>query len=829
MTNATQASGIGNSTAPVTVTAASKLTESYRITSQVDGGKQLAAIANPKLGVELFTIGNDGTIWNFYPDPNSDTGYSSCDTGLKGTMLAVGLDANGRINLFSDGVSKLPNWRYVYYVSEINPGQWTKSKFIDWDYGCVEYLRVDQIADHLFVTVGVNTISPGKSPQWFTKCCDLSTTLQFFELVPTLTTYRKPFDFSCSGVSAKTAIFTHVCYFQECDTLIGTQKIRNRYARPNPESRCRHLRTYVDGKGRCHNYLIDRTGAVFAMVDRDASTFEWQPLATSVTQFNRIEACADASGAIHLFLLGDDHRIYHMQPSAEQNGGYLQPAPIFADVVNFAVAADGHGSIDLFAAGTAHNTVTHLFLEQESGNWQTQALETQTNGKMECYKAYSTDLTFWDAEGMPLVNKQVEIKTSEKDRLTVKGHTYFVDASQSVRVMTNPLGRISISQEADALAAPSLVATVEGTTVAIQSNAAIHEQLKSLDGSAMLSAKDANGNPILKEPYRASAGEIAKAIKQCMEIPGAALRDNASLPLLKGPRMGRLATQFAGEAGDLGLIDHAASPDSHWQLSFADGSASFRHLTPEEATAVLAAPVDSLGIGLPSWLEDIGDFVQQVLQGIANVVHVTVSKVGDAMQATIQFVVDGVTYLFNATVRLVEQLFDLVETIFAEVKIGFQQLCEWLGEVFGWDDILRTQAAISYNMNEMLKFLVLSADGVQRTIDGGLNRVARELVEWLGKAREAVGVATTIGGFEQDRSQTSPLFELAVSGNFVFNWIADNAVAVQSSPSPVLDPQVNDAIQEFIGKLKTYFDDPEIKDSFEQAGKYFETLGSDPG
>src|SRR4051812_27471726 len=92
-----------------------KFTQSYRVAAAVHAGGDLAAVANGSGQVEVFTVGTDGTIWNFYPDPTSQPGYSRVATGLKGEVIAVGTDAQGRIVLFAATGTQLA---YVYEINQ---------------------------------------------------------------------------------------------------------------------------------------------------------------------------------------------------------------------------------------------------------------------------------------------------------------------------------------------------------------------------------------------------------------------------------------------------------------------------------------------------------------------------------------------------------------------------------------------------------------------------------------------------------------------------------------------------------------------------------------
>jgi hypothetical protein len=91
------------------ITMETKLMKQYRLASPVDAGSEGVAVRNKDGQIELFTVGTDGTVWNFYPDSSSDTGYRKVKTGLKaravaiGARVAAGLDHDGSIVAFVRG------------------------------------------------------------------------------------------------------------------------------------------------------------------------------------------------------------------------------------------------------------------------------------------------------------------------------------------------------------------------------------------------------------------------------------------------------------------------------------------------------------------------------------------------------------------------------------------------------------------------------------------------------------------------------------------------------------------------------------------------------
>src|SRR6185503_9911532 len=108
----------------------------------------------------------------------------------------------------------------------------------------------------------------------------------------------------------------------------------------------------------------------------------WAQLST-LQSFKQLRAVTDDAGAVHVFLLGINNRIYHMEPDSSQMSGYLPPSPIFASTVQMGVARNAKGELDLFAVGAAQNVITHLFEQEVSGDWASQRLEVSTGGKVE--------------------------------------------------------------------------------------------------------------------------------------------------------------------------------------------------------------------------------------------------------------------------------------------------------------------------------------------------------------------------------------------------------------------------------------------------------------
>jgi hypothetical protein len=101
-----------------------KFMQQYRTASAAHGGGSVIAVKNAAGQIEIFTTGTDGSVWNFYPDPASSTGFRSIRTGLTvstGKPIAAGLNAMGFLVVFA---VKGLTLNYAIESPQAGPARW---------------------------------------------------------------------------------------------------------------------------------------------------------------------------------------------------------------------------------------------------------------------------------------------------------------------------------------------------------------------------------------------------------------------------------------------------------------------------------------------------------------------------------------------------------------------------------------------------------------------------------------------------------------------------------------------------------------------------------
>lgn len=90
-------------TATQLVGVTSELMQDYRLATPVTAATQIALAPTASGQVEVFSIGANNHIYNIYPDPGSDTGWSQVDLNFpaKAQYVAVTTDPSGAITVYA--------------------------------------------------------------------------------------------------------------------------------------------------------------------------------------------------------------------------------------------------------------------------------------------------------------------------------------------------------------------------------------------------------------------------------------------------------------------------------------------------------------------------------------------------------------------------------------------------------------------------------------------------------------------------------------------------------------------------------------------------------
>jgi hypothetical protein len=240
-----------------------------------------------------------------------------------------------------------------------------------------------------------------------------------------------------------------------------------------------------------------------------------------------------------------------------------------------------------------------------------------------------------------------------------------------------------------------------------------------------------------------------------------------------------------GSSGFPARIDPARVPEQHWQFDASSGVPTFRHLSAQEAQDEIARLEASHTSAAPlDWLNDLGDLLNEAIAGTVQNLSCLVTTVVDGIQATFTFIRGAVSYIYKATITIVEEVFGLVEAVFTEIGVAFEALFQWLGELFNWEKIVRTHEAVKYIIQEVgLPFLQGALTGLGSQVEAGFASLAAQIQSGFDAAATVLGGQTASFLDEQHYGLTGG-YQAAVSNNIILDAFAENLDRIQVAAAP---------------------------------------------
>jgi hypothetical protein len=180
------------------------------------------------------------------------------------------------------------------------------------------------------------------------------------------------------------------------------------------------------------------------------------------------------------------------------------------------------------------------------------------------------------------------------------------------------------------------------------------------------------------------------------------------------------------------------------------GAPTSEHLDSAAAEQWVAAahkrpsvPQEEGGSG--SIWDSLGDFFSEVVDGLVSGVELLISSTAQGVVAVVNFVMDGVEYVWNAIVNAVDELVDLVEAVFTKVSVFFTDLLGWVGWVFNWSDILLTHQALVYIANNGIALASVGLQTIQANIDAGIAQLQGQITKAVNNYVAQLQPGETLG------------------------------------------------------------------------------------
>ena len=864
-------SSAGSAPVPTQLAISCDLMQQYRVATPFSmgdetGGAILATTLDPVTRqTEVFSIGAAGRIYVIRHDPESDTDWSSLDLGFpaQATSIAAGtypdgsrviyaVDTKGTVYSKRGGSSWEGAWRVypklvnkpIPNTSAVVDGVWVQA--IVYDRG-----NMPVATFVLHAGDGVRGFASNDGTIW--------------TIHETLIGLGGP---SYSGfiATADGAGEVGVYYVDTIDDASFSLKADVAHASIDGwywPSSCARSAQGFDELIATDNPGGEAHSAWLMALDAVAGRFTPSRITPPGVSVRKAVARRKANGLLDVFVLDSNFRLQHGRQDPASAMGWSEFLPFALDqrVVHMVVGQNGIDQSEVFAV-TEDRQVWHIWEDSivpgviRDPVWHVDRVEVEASTQVEEIRAYVAQVLVFDAQMNALSGAQVRLTSDDGVWIEVNGNSFYLDKTHPWEGPSNSMGQVQITVATDSLGVPALSVWTSNlaadAAVAMDLGRLVQDKLagadpkKGIDAAQLLAAKmkDADGNatlPLLGQGYRdeGCAASIALAINQSIAMLQNAGKHNAAAPpdIFHPANDHRITTYIQGHGnGPLRLLHRPSIPEQAWRVSFASGKPVFAYLSPDEVQLHLAHAhtLDKLTVDNGwSW----GDIFEAVKSGLATVYEYVVQPVVDAVNAVITLVIDGVHHLFECLVNLVEQVFDLVEECFRNVKVGFEQLFLWLGEVLGWPGVLRTKEALKTGMLEMLHLATRAVPAMEGLITGKIAAFQQTIKESIPAFnRDYLGTNLTLGANRQwafgktppdsardlNRMMSMNLFQSAMVNNL------HRISAAGPTATLLLASDAQGVLEDVVSRLQTIGSNFEASNAFRDAANYFEQIKDDP-
>lgn len=368
------------------------------------------------------------------------------------------------------------------------------------------------------------------------------------------------------------------------------------------------------------------------------------------------------------------------------------------------------------------------------------------------FESYVTEVTVGDLNGIGVANSTIYFLPLEDEiEVDINGIHYYLNPKDvPLSMKTDGRGMATFTVLSTSLHTPQLRVWTdflpEKSCFVVEPNGDIQNYLSEIDTDSLKNAKKRDGTGDSTDLFSDKTvvnDDFTDAVNESMSMTYQSKAKSQSIELNQyvSPRSKKSIMRHTthDKAIELAFLDYETNKDRHFQIEFIPNKGlKFHRLSAENAqSAITNARKGQFGhpdqvqttkaTSNPStpYTGSFGDVFAAINEGTSQALSITVTNdhtpdsrgLWKGLTTVVNFVHDGVEYVWDGFVSLVEDAFDLVQSIFANVKVFFMDLFGWLAAFYSWSDILNTQALFKGFVNEFLSILPQTILGAEPAIN----------------------------------------------------------------------------------------------------------------
>lgn len=476
--------------------------------------------------------------------------------------------------------------------------------------------------------------------------------------------------------------------------------------------------------------------------------------------------------------------VYISCPEGEESlsSSWTAPMPLAAGVQGYASYLNTQRTNNVLFAHLDGQDMLQLAQDPVTSDWSSRNVHlppTDIRDMVE-FDTFSTQIGVAQDDGSPSTQFSAHITSTSPVPVYINNRYQFLTPEVPVLVDSNSCGTITILQETRSLTAVGYTLTLTdsagaGTSVTIDPLAKAWHTLSSIkDGSSLrdttIKAADGTTKALLPDNVSAKTADAAAsgimqllAVKESLVPPPpsnitlkratapAATRTKPAGPAASADLRPSFGMSF-GADGEATFHDHreaqllhatnptATTPPRGSRSPVPATAAAFA--APAAATKQQAAPseIEVLWGDLVSWIKRAWDDVSSFVVEWADKAWKFAVKIGEAT--------------YHAFLDSVAAVVAGIEFVLQKIQVAFEDLVAWLGFLFDWQDILRTQRVVENLVRHSLGRAVQTLGAAEATVRSTFDDIERKIDGWAGITD--LGSTASIGS-ETAADSSSPL------------------------------------------------------------------------
>jgi hypothetical protein len=821
-------------TAKPVLRVSTKYMETFLPLRPVSSGTEIHTYLNAQGALDIYTVGSDGQVYRLRQTADRNAPYDEVNLAVSASQLYLFEPAGGDpdrpaiFGLDSKGKLTLATWR--------NGGYGQRSTGPDQDV-IRRFRGVRGVTGRIYINVrlddgrlGVNYYDPLEDkwggPSWAPVKGPDGKDAKVKEIT------------TAANNPVQSALFA---IGMDDEVLFAEDSFRTTQLK-KLNKKASHIAALADAENLLNIFAVERdTGLLWLKRQRKHSTggiqFEdWVQVEPGQRgKLGRVQANLRRDNLVEVFALDENGDLRYTRQTINAQGkvaGWQVLFPIAADMQSalFALGRNQSGYSEAFSV-TPANEIYRFWQAPETGQWFSQLIEApRAEDKLISVPTHATEMIAVDESGAPLQDALITINAAFLTTLWVNGNAYSSSIVDPVTLKTDVTGKLVVLQQANALAAATLLVatplTPAGQPIKVQPNAQLQARMAGMTKKDVLDAKDQNGAlllPLDTKDRDAVAESLAEITRRSMDIAQADEKASA----IQYKFASAYATGFSLHA------DFSSLGTVAWEIDFSSGVPIYRNTSlasvrsfRTEHAHLAAADGGFLGIDWGSVWNGIKRGVSWVIDGLEKIIVTVVDGI-----TTVLFKIAG--KVFEAVIRFAQQAFDFIEGVWNWLKVKLEQLYQWLAFLFNFKDFERTAEGVKHTVGVILDVAADAVGTIRGQIDAGfenlkhnLDGIVDQLLDTLnGEGEPSMGQYFNQKPASEDQQHAS-------DHNIFLNAYQQNEASIQVKSAGLLQsPQLSDGLEALMEKLRSLSDNFEFGDgkkAFDQAYGYFDNIGKDP-